>query len=75
MPGNAFRSTRPDDRFLNMLLEEVEKDFARKVADRVNKPANDPVYDQYASDVIKLRRYYFDKENIQDIKDGIFKST
>jgi hypothetical protein len=43
-------------------MNEVENDFARKVADRINKP-DDPAYDQFASDIRSLKRYKFLKES------------
>jgi len=67
------KSVQSHEPFVNMLLEEIDKDFARKVATRVNKPANDPGYNEIASLIINYKQYKFHQEILQDIRDGLFK--
>lgn len=58
---------------LRILLEEIQSDFAIKVADKVNKPANDSGYAQIAEFLKVSIRDRFYKEVINDIKTGYFK--
>jgi hypothetical protein len=56
LPRNTFNPTPHYHRLVNMLLEEIERDFARKVATKVNKPAGDPGYDEIALSISKFEQ-------------------
>ena len=60
LPRNVSKPIISESRILNMVLEEADRNFARKVADRVNKPADDPGYEQIASYIRQYRtnQYY-----------------
>jgi len=49
--------------FLDMLVKEAHKDFARKIADKINGPGNNPAYIQFASEVREYTKY----KNLMDM--------
>lgn len=55
LPQKVPQYTRSENPFLDKLAIEVENDFARKVAARINKP-DDPFYDLVAS-MVKTHRW------------------
>lgn len=57
---------------LKILLNEVDRDFARKVAAKVNKPADDSGYAQVAEILKVYKQDKFYKEIISEIKTGDF---
>ena len=52
------------------ILEEIERDYARKVANAVNKPANDPEYLQIAFNFRNYIQHHDFKETLKDFKTG-----
>ncbi len=57
---------------LKILLNEIDRDFARKVAAEVNKPAGDSGYAQVAEVLKVYKQDKFYKEFISGIKNGDF---
>lgn len=70
LPQKVPRSVDSNTRILEMVLTEVDKDFARKLANRLNPPANDPIYEEVASVLRIYRRDKILKESIEELKDG-----
>jgi hypothetical protein len=56
-PQKAPQFTASQTPFADMIVTEVEKDFAKKVANRINPPEG-PAYDNMAS---MVKTYWFNK--------------
>lgn len=67
-PRSTLKPIRPDNRLMNIFLEEIERDFARKVAAKVNKPAGDAGYDEIAFNISKIEQFKLLREYIRDMK-------
>ncbi len=61
-PQERPRSRRSETPFMNKIMAEIENDMARKIANAVNKPANDPIYSNFAEFFgnIKYQQMYAD---------------
>ncbi len=70
-PKSISDSHNSHDHLLKLISSEVEKDFARKVANRVNKPADHPDYEQVASFVRQYKLHEYLKDMWKDIKKGV----
>jgi hypothetical protein len=70
LPQKVPRSVDSYTRILEMVLTEADKDFARKLASRLNPPADDPIYEEVASVLRTYKRDKFLKEIIEELKDG-----
>ncbi len=47
-PQERARFNRSVTPFIDKVMAEIENDLARKIADKVNKPAGDPAYSDFA---------------------------
>jgi len=67
LPQSVPQFTASQSPFLRKLLTEVENDFARKVADRVNPPAG-PAYDEVASVIRAHKMNKLFKDTLSDLR-------
>ena len=70
-PKSISHSPNSHDHILKLISSEVEKDFARKVANKVNKAADHPDYEQVASIVRQYKLNKYLKEMWKDLKTGV----
>ena len=73
--SHAYRSETSGNKnfLLRILLDEIDRDFARKVAAKVNKPAHDPGYTEVAKILKVYKQDHFHRKIINEIKRGDFK--
>ena len=48
-PQERPKFSRSESAFTDKIMAEIENDMARKIANAVNRPANDPVYSGFAA--------------------------
>lgn len=65
------KSTQSHDPLFDILWREIDKDFARKVANRVNPPADDQEYNQIVSLIRNHKKYKMHAQIYKDIKDQL----
>lgn len=70
---HTSQSYKKQNSLLQVLFEEIDRDFAREVAAKVNKSEDDPAYQQVAEMFKIYKRDKFYRETIDEIKTGNFK--